>query len=36
MCGKYQKERQNIMTPNSDKRTWGGGWEGGQGVGVNG
>ena len=25
MCGKYQKERQNIKTPNSGKRTGGGG-----------
>ena len=25
MCGKYQKGRQNIKTPNSGKRTRGGG-----------
>ena len=36
MCGKYQKGRQNIKTPNSGKGTRGGGRGGGQGVGVNG
>ena len=25
MCGKYQKRRQNMKTPNSGKRTRGGG-----------
>ena len=35
MCGKYQKGRQNIKTPNSGKRTTGGGrGEGGGGLGV--
>ena len=36
MCGKYQKGRQNVKTPNSGKRTRGGRRGGGQGVGVNG
>ena len=33
MCGKYQKGRQNIKTPNSGKRTGGDGRGGGSGVG---
>ena len=33
MCGKYQKGRQNIKTPNSGKRTRGGGREEGGGWG---
>ena len=33
MSGKYQKGRQNMKTPNSGKRTRGGGRGGGQGVG---
>ena len=33
MCGKYQKGRQNIKTPNSGKRTRGGGRGGGWGGG---
>ena len=36
MGRKYQKGRQNMMTPNSGKRTRGGGRGGGQEVGVNG
>ena len=36
MCGKYQKGRQNMKTPNSGKGTRGGGRGGGQWVGVNG
>ena len=36
MCGKYQKGRQNIKTPNSGKRTRGGGRGGGRGVGRTG
>ena len=36
MCGKYQKGRQDIKTPNSGKRTRGGGRGGGRGVGVTG
>ena len=36
MCGKYQKGRQNIKTPNSEKGTRGAGRGGGQGVRVNG
>ena len=36
MCGKYQKGRQNIKTPNSGKRTRGDGRGGGRGVRVNG
>ena len=36
MGRKYQKGRQNMKTPNSGKRTRGGGRGGGQGVGVNG
>ena len=36
MCGKYQKVRQNIKTPNSGKRTRGGGRGGGRGLGVSG
>ena len=35
MSGKYQKGRQNIKTPNSGKRTRGGG-RGGGGVGMTG
>ena len=30
MCGKYQKGRQNIKTPNSGNRTRGGGRGGGR------
>ena len=33
MCGKYQKGRQNMKTPNSGKRTKGGGRGGGWGWG---
>ena len=36
MCGKYQKGRQNIKTPNSRKRTRGGGRGGGGGEWVTG
>ena len=36
MCGKYQKGRQNVKTPNSGKGTRGGGRGGGRGVGVTG
>ena len=36
MCGKYQKGRQNIKTPNSGKRTRCGGRGGGREVGLNG
>ena len=36
MCGKYQKGRENIKTPNSGKQTRGDGMGGGQGVGVKG
>ena len=36
MGRKYHKGRQNIKTPNSGKRTRGGGRGGGRGVGVNG
>ena len=36
MGRKYQKGSQNMKTPNSGKRTSGGGRGGGQGVGVNG
>ena len=36
MCGKYQKGRQNMKTPNSGKRTRGSGRGGGCGVVVNG
>ena len=36
MCGKYQKGRQNIKTPNSGKQTRGGGRGGGQAVRVTG
>ena len=36
MCGKYQKGRQNIKTPNSGKQTRGGRRGVGRGVGVNG
>ena len=35
MCGKYQKGRQNIKTPNSGKRTKGDGRGGGRTVVVN-
>ena len=34
MGGKYQKGRQNIKTPNSGKRTRGGGRGGGRGVAI--
>jgi hypothetical protein len=33
MCGKYQNGRQNVKTPNSGKRTRGGGRGGGRGWG---
>ena len=36
MCGKYQKGRQNIKTPNSEKETKDAGRGGGQEVRVNG
>ena len=36
MGRKYQKGRQNMKTPNSGKRTRGGGRGGGWGVAVNG
>ena len=35
MSGKYQRGRQNIKTPNSGKRTRGGGRGRGRGLGVN-